>query len=83
MTERLDPAATIIDMCGGYEKTAAILGLHRTTVYRWTQPVLPRPGRSGTGGLVPIRYALQLIFAQPALTAEHFLRNMGKPHNEG
>jgi hypothetical protein len=78
MESKLDPAATIIDMCGGIDATAAIVGCNRSTVYRWMQPDGPR---DGTGGIVPLRYVKALLQAAPALTPGHFVANIGKPQN--
>lgn len=74
----LDPAATIIEMCGGIPKVMAIIGCNRSTVYRWTQPYGPR---CGTGGTVPLRHVLPLMRAVPGLTADMFFRNIGQPQN--
>ena len=77
MVEPMEPAASIIRMCGGYNKVGKIVGVDRTRVYRWTQPVGPKI--QGTGGLIPIKYAQKLIDAKiPGLTPEMFFRN-GSP----
>jgi len=78
MESKLDPAATIIDMCGGIDAAAAIVGCNRSTVYRWMQPDGPR---DGTGGIVPLRYVPKLLLMVPNLTPEHFVANIGKPQN--
>lgn len=80
MEHKLDPAATIIEMCGGIDAVAAIVGCNRSTVYRWMQAAGPR---CGTGGTVPLRHVVALMKAKPALTAEMFFANMGKPQNGG
>lgn len=77
---RLDPAATVIEMCGGIDAVAAIVNCNRSTVYRWTQPDGPR---CGTGGNVPLRHILTLMQAKPGLTFAHFFDNVGKPQGAG
>lgn len=52
----LEPAYTVIEKLGGKSQVAEQLGLHKSTLSRWCQP-LP----SGTGGLIPQRYWPQLI----------------------
>lgn len=66
-TQYLDPARTVIAKISGRDadksqsakaaKVAAILGLDRSTVYKW---MMPRE-KKGTGGLVPARYHAELL----------------------
>jgi hypothetical protein len=53
----LEPARTVIEKLGGYERVAAIVGRHPTRVYRWMRPV----SAGGTGGLVPAKYQVVLM----------------------
>jgi hypothetical protein len=46
----LEPAKTVIDICGGPGAAAEMAGVHKTNVYRWTYP---KTKRGGTGGLIP------------------------------
>jgi len=65
----LEPAATVIKMCGGINEAAKLVGIHRTVVYRWTQP----KSRGGTGGQVPAHHAQRLLESKiPGLTPAHF-----------
>jgi len=63
-----EPARTIIADCGGLSTVATRLGVHTTTVRKWTYP----KQRGGTHGWVPHKYHSALL----ALSAEH-----GKPVN--
>lgn len=47
--KRQNPAEAVIDIFGGQAALARALGLHRSTVCRWTMPVSKR----GTGGRIP------------------------------
>lgn len=53
----MEPARTIIDLCGGFASVAAITGRHPTRVRRWTYPV----DRGGTGGLIPAKCQRPLL----------------------
>jgi hypothetical protein len=68
----LEPAKTIIDICGGPEAVASMVGVHRTNVYRWTYP----EDRGGTNGLIPTRQQAKLLTAARDrgidLRPEHF-----------
>ena len=55
--EGLRPAATVIEKCGGIERTAQLVGRHRSVVNRW---LLPKE-RGGTGGLVPAHHQPTLL----------------------
>lgn len=45
----LNPAHTVIEICGGFAAVAEITGRHETRIRRWTYP----KDRGGTGGLIP------------------------------
>ena len=45
----LEPAITIITICGGFEATAAMANRSEVRVRRWAYP----KNRGGTGGLIP------------------------------
>lgn len=53
----LDPAKTIIAAVGGPKVVAAITGVDRTQIWRWTQPT----ERKGTGGLIPSVHQVKLL----------------------
>lgn len=55
----LDPARTIIEICGGTREVARMVGRTENRIRRWTYP----KDRGGTGGLIPTE-------AQPVLLAE-------------
>jgi hypothetical protein len=52
----LEPAYPVIEVLGGKSNVAASLGLHKSAVSRWCQPV-PR----GTGGAIPQKHWRDLI----------------------
>ena len=53
-------ARQVIDICGGAPMVADLLGVQKSTVYKWTYPV----GRSnGSGGLIPAATAMRLLAA--------------------
>ncbi|KQV28131.1 hypothetical protein ASC97_07225 [Rhizobium sp. Root1203] len=54
--EKLEPAASIIDLFGGPDVVQQITGSDRTRVYRWTQP----KEKGGTDGIIPLRPAQKL-----------------------
>lgn len=45
----MEPAKTIIEICGGFDAVAEMVGRHQTRVRRWTYP----RDKGGTGGLIP------------------------------
>ncbi len=45
----MEPAKTVIKICGGCEAVAKMTGRHHTNVRRWTYP----KEKGGTGGLIP------------------------------
>jgi len=53
----MEPATTIISRFGGALKLASLLGVHETTVRRWTYP---REAR-GTAGVIPHWYHARLL----------------------
>lgn len=53
----LDPAATVLAVCGGIPRVAALLELSRSSVWRWTQP----KEKGGTGGVVPTKHQSALL----------------------
>lgn len=53
---RLDPAYSIIAMCGGAAAVARVTRRSVTRVYRWTYP----EERGGTGGIIPMRPARKI-----------------------
>ena len=55
----LPQAGRIIEKFGGHKRLAAILEIHRATVYRWTWP----RERGGTGGVIPTKMVDRVIRA--------------------
>ena len=74
---RLEPAASVIEALGGDQRVAEITGAHVANVRKWRYP-RGSSGRSGTDGVVPLRYHRALIRAAAAagiagVTAENLL----------
>jgi len=73
----MEPASTIIKICGGAYAVAEITGLVASSVYRWTYA----KHEGGTGGVVPADAASKLMVAARTqglpLTAEHFFPEQG------
>jgi hypothetical protein len=69
----LEPAKTVIEICGGVKATAEMAGAHHTWVRRWTYP---RHRHDGTGGLIPAKFQAPILAEAKRrglpLTAEHF-----------
>lgn len=69
----MEPAASILAAFGGAPKVAAIVGVHRTRVWNWTQP----RSKGGTDGFIPPRHAAKLLahaleHGVPGITAASF-----------
>ncbi len=68
----MEPANTIIQVCGGFSAVAEITGRDETRVRRWTYT----KDKGGTGGLIPSE--CQQVLMEEArkrglpLTPEHF-----------
>lgn len=69
----LEPAKTVISLCGGFAETARLAGRSEIRVRRWAYP----KDRGGTGGLVPSECMVTLLRnARDAgidLRPEHFV----------
>ncbi|MGR3593017.1 MAG: hypothetical protein ACU0BO_13720 [Limimaricola soesokkakensis] len=68
----MEPALTIIELCGGFKAVAEMTGRDETRVRRWTYP----KDRGGTGGLIPSDMA-RILMVEAAkrglpLKPEHF-----------
>lgn len=68
----LEPARTVIEICGGFRAVADMTGRNETRVRRWAYP----RERGGTGGLIPAE-AQHLLMAEARrqgidLRPEHF-----------
>lgn len=76
----LNPAFSIITMCGGADAVADIVGRSVGRVYRWMHP----RDRGGTGGLVPADCQQVLLDGARArgidLRPEHFF--LQPPHED-
>ncbi len=72
----MEPASTIIKLCGGAAVVAKMTGRTLSIVHRWTYP----PERGGTGGVIPAKCVRALLTQAPArgidLRPEHFLPPM-------
>lgn len=68
----MEPAKSIIELCGGFAAVADMTGRNIAQVYRWTYA----KEKGGTGGLIPADVQLKLMEAARAkgipLTPEHF-----------
>lgn len=68
----MEPATTIISICGGFQAVADMTGRTLTRVHRWTYP----KEKGGTNGLIPSDAAQVLMAAARArglpLEPEHF-----------
>ena len=71
----LEPATSIIKLCGGVEAVAAMTNRHPTRVLRWMHP----KSKGGTGGLIPTDLQEPLLLAARekgiGLTPDHFYPN--------
>jgi len=70
----LNPAATVIERCGGVNAVAKMVGRHPSRVRRWAYS----KDRGGTGGLVPTDLQSVLLLAAHKqgrdLLPEHFFK---------
>lgn len=68
----MEPALTIITLCGGYKAVADMTDRDETRVLRWTYP----KERGGTGGIIPAAVQGRLLREARArgvpLSPEHF-----------
>jgi aspartate carbamoyltransferase catalytic subunit len=55
----LDPAAHVIQKCGGPDAVAEMVGIHVSNVHRWTYP----RAKGGSDGRIPTRHHRRLIEA--------------------
>lgn len=71
MKVHLEPAARVVQICGGIEETARLIGRDRSVVNRW----LLAKSAGGTAGRVPMHHATALLQKVPDLCeADFFLR---------
>lgn len=68
----MEPASTIIEICGGFKAVAEITGRDETRVRRWTYT----KEKGGTDGLIPSEIA-QILMSEAnkrnlPLTPKHF-----------
>lgn len=68
MNVHLEPAASVVEKCGGINATAKLIGRHRSVVNRWLLPAV----QGGTGGQIPMRHAQRLLEQVLALSEEDF-----------
>jgi len=78
----LEPAQTIITLCGGFAAVAEVTGRSEGRVRRWTYTV----ERGGTGGLIPAEIQQILMRESPArgwgLRPEHFFPEFAPPQKD-
>ena len=76
----MEPATTIISICGGFQAVADMTGRTLTRVHRWTYP----KEKGGTDGLIPSDAAQKLMASARErglpLEPEHFFLTS---HREG
>lgn len=69
----MEPARRIVDLLGGPNAVANIVGVHRTRVSNWTRA----KDAGGTGGMVPFKHVPAMIAAAKdrgiELSADDFL----------
>lgn len=72
----MEPALTIINLCGGIDRVALMTGRSVVRVRRWTYP----KERGGTDGLIPSDVQPHLLSAARAagvnLKPEHFFKDV-------
>lgn len=72
MSGMMNPAQTVITICGGFRAVAEMTGRDEISVRRWTYP----KDRGGTGGLIPSECQQVLLDAAKGrklpLRPEHF-----------
>ena len=61
---KLDPAATVIDLLGGINDTAALIERHRSVVNKWRLP----KSVGGKGGAIPPKHWPTLVEANKGVT---------------
>lgn len=79
----MEPASTVIEICGGYEAVARITGRSVVRVRRWAYP----RNRGGTDGLIPAECQKLLMEHSRneglGLRPEHFFPDTPAPATEG
>lgn len=72
----MDPAKTVIEICGGIRAVAEMTGRNETRVRRWGYP----RARGGTDGLIPADMQPRLLRAAQArgidLRPDHFFAGL-------
>lgn len=79
----MEPARTVIQICGGYAETARLAGRSEVRIRRWEYP----KEKGGTGGLIPAECQQKLLDAARAegkdlRPAHFFLDDMAPPPSE-
>lgn len=69
-SNKLNPAAAVIDLIGGIQETADLIGRHRSVVNKWRLPV----SAGGKGGAVPPKHWPTLVDAQKGVTYDMLRR---------
>jgi hypothetical protein len=79
----MEPAHTVIAICGGFRAVSEITGRDETRVRRWTY----EKTKGGTGGLIPSEMQVVLLDAARErgidLRPEHFFKRPTAPAPEG
>jgi len=77
----MEPAKTVIEICGGYAAVAKMVGRSEVRVRRWEYP----KDRGGTGGFIPVdcqqRLLVAALAAGKALRPDHFFLATDTPGN--
>lgn len=53
----MEPASTIIEICGGFRAVAEMTGRNVSNIHRWTYPKM----KGGTGGRIPTEMQDKLL----------------------
>jgi len=70
ITAMMNPAKTVIKICGGVDAVAEMTGRHRSRVHRWAYP----KEKGGSDGFIPSEVAATLLekASHLGLRPEHF-----------
>lgn len=71
----MEPAKTIIEICGGVDAVAKLTGRDKSRVHRWAYP----KEKGGSNGLIPSEVAVDLLAKAEhlGLKPEHFFPTKG------
>lgn len=69
-SNKLEPAATVIDLLGGISATADLIGRHRSVVNKWRLP----KEVGGKGGAIPPKHWPTLVEANKGVSYDMLRR---------